>query len=67
VTSEATYKTLLAKYHKALMKIRETYRKAPNSQPGEKDEAAKNAGVDFTLVVEEFDAKYGAEIRDESN
>jgi hypothetical protein len=66
MTSEATYKTLLAKYHKALMEIRETYRKAPNSQRGEKDEAAKNAGVDFSLVVEEFDVQYGTELREGS-
>jgi hypothetical protein len=64
MTSEATDKTVLAKYHKALMEIRETYKKAPNSQRGEKDEAAKTAGVDFSLLVEEFDAQYGASLRE---
>jgi len=56
---EPDYKKILVEYHRSLMDINRELKKAKNEQPGQKDQAAAHAGVDFSTVVEEFHRKYG--------
>jgi hypothetical protein len=59
------FRVVLAQYHERLMEIRQRYRNAENSYPGQKDAAAKEAGADFAALVGDFDAKFGAILRQE--
>ncbi len=51
---------MLRDYPASLMKIRDTCIRVENSQPGQKDEAAKIAGMDFVSDVGVFEMKYGS-------
>jgi hypothetical protein len=56
---ELDYKKILAEYHSSLVAVYRELKKAKNEQPGQKDQAATQAGVDFSAVVGEFHRKYG--------
>jgi len=56
-------KAVLVEYHQSLMKILKAMADAPNTQPGEKNQATTSAGVDFARVVGDFDAKYGQALK----
>ena len=53
------HKKILAEYHRSLMDIYRELKKAKNEQPGEKDQAASKAGMDFSAVVSDFHSRYG--------
>jgi hypothetical protein len=57
--SELDCKKLLTEYHRSLMDIYRAMKKAKNEQPGEKDQAATQAGMDFSAVVSDFHSRYG--------
>ena len=56
---EPNYKKLLTEYHRALMDIYRELKKAKNEQPGEKDQAASKAGMDFSAIVSDFHSRHG--------
>jgi len=56
---EADYKKVLTEYHRSLMDIYRELKKAKNDQPGQKDQAATKAGMDFSTVVAEFHRNHG--------
>ena len=60
---EEKFKTLLRDYHAALMKIRDTYLKVPNSERGQKNQGAQEAGITFAAKVSDFESEYGSLLR----
>jgi hypothetical protein len=61
------YKQLLTQYHQSLMRILRAYFNAENSQSGQKNMSAAEAGIDFALLVGDFDLRHGHLFRDKSN
>ena len=60
---ELDSKKILRDYHADLMKIRDTYLRVPNSEPGKKNQAAQEAGMDLMAKISDFDLQYGSQLR----